>query len=489
LRLSKLARQSRFETHSPLNSPPITNRLSLFKSFEGRAESAMESHGQLKSHLSALQEALESGTLRHASSMMNSLYPAEIARVLESLPPAERLIVWQLVSGQDDGNILIELNDEVRAKLLEEMGPEEVVAAAGGMDLDDLADFVADLPEAITQQVIRSLSEQDQERLGSVLSFPEDSAGGLMDPNTIAVRPDVDLDVVLRYLRLLGEIPDKTDAVFVVDRDNRYLGSLYISRLVTRNPDSPVMEVMDRSVKPIVADTSAAEVATAFQDRDLVSAPVTDGDGQLIGKITIDDVVDVIQEQADHDILSMAGLDEEDDMFAPVVTSSQRRAIWLGVNLATAFIAAAVVALFKPTLEKVVILAVLMPVVASMGGIAGSQTLTLMIRGIALGRVQSSNARWLLWKELAVGLLNGLVWAVVVALVTVFFFSTWQVGAVIAAALAINLMTAALAGFAIPLLLQKMKIDPALAGTVILTTVTDVVGFVAFLGLGTIFLT
>jgi magnesium transporter len=293
---------------------------------------------------------------------------------------------------------------------------------------------------------------------------------------------------VLRYLHRNVDLPDNTPSVFVVDRDGRYIGVLYIARLVTRDPATLVADVMDTSVAPIACDLPEKDVALEFQKRDLVSAAVVDDAGILIGQITVDDVIDVVQEQAGHNILRMAGLAEDDDMFAPVVSSTQRRAIWLGVNLATAFLAAAVVAIFKPTLEKVVVLAVLMPVVASMGGIAGSQTLTLMIRGLALGRVQDSNARWILGKEIAVGLLNGFAWAVVVTLVTVFFFSTWQVGLIIGSALTLTLLTAAFAGFAIPLLLHKLRIDPALAGTVILTTVTDIVGFVTFLGLGTIFL-
>ena len=442
-----------------------------------------------KSNLGTLREALESGTLQQVQAMVNTLHPGEIALLIESLPPPERAVVWNLISGENEGEILVELNDEVRKKLVEEMDADEVVAATEGMDLDDLADLVADLPDAITRQIIESLSHQDRVRLESVLSFPENTAGGLMDPDTITVRPDVNLEVVLRYLRRSGQLPDNAAAVFVVDRDDHYIGALYIARLVTQPPERTVREVMDTSVEPIASDRPATDVATEFQSRDLLAAPVVDGNGRLIGQITVDDVIDVIQEQADHDILSMAGLDEEDDMFAPVVTSAQRRAIWLGLNLGTAFIAAAVVAIFKPTLEKVVILAVLMPVVASMGGIAGGQTLVLMIRGLALGRVQDSNTRWLLIKEIAVALLNGLSWAIVVALITVFFFSTWQVGAIIAAALAINLLTGALAGFVIPLILRRLRIDPALAGTVILTTITDVVGFVAFLGLGTLFLT
>lgn len=448
----------------------------------------MDAEHKSKSNLGRLREALESGTLRQVRALVNTLHPAEIARLLESLPPPERAIVWDLVAEADEGDVLLELTDEVRAKIIEEMDAEEVVAATEGMDLDDLADFIADLPEAVTREVIRSLSEQDKDRLQAVLSYPEDSAGGLMDPDTISVRPDVTLEVVLRYLRILGEIPDRTDAVFVVDRNGRYLGALFMARIVTREPQSTVADVMDRTFDPIPSDRRSGDVARDFSNRDLLSAPVVDAQGRLIGQITIDDVVDVIQEQAEHDFLRMAGLDEEDDMFAPVVTSVRRRAIWLGVNLATAFLAAAVVGLFEATLDKVVILAVLMPVVASMGGIAGSQTLTLMVRGMALGRVQDSNARWLLIKELAVGCLNGLAWAGVVALVTVLFFSTWEVAAIIAIAITLNLVFAALAGVLIPLVLKRLQIDPALAGSVVLTTVTDVVGFAAFLGLGAAFL-
>jgi magnesium transporter len=441
-----------------------------------------------KSHLDALLGALENGSLSDVRNTVNSLHPAEIALLLESLPLRERSVAWDHIDEEKQGEILVELNDEVRSKLLEEMDAEEVVAATEGLELDDLADLVANLPEVVIHRVIESLSKEDRTQLASVMSFPEDSAGGLMDPDTISVRSDVTLGVVLRYLHRNADLPDNTLSIFVVDRANRYIGVLYIARLVTHDPANTVANVMDQSVAPISSDCSAKEVATQFQNRDLVSAAVVDPAGILIGQITVDDVIDIVQDQADHNILRMAGLAEDDDMFAPVVSSTQRRAIWLGVNLATAFLAAAVVAIFEPALEQIVALAILMPVVASMGGIAGSQTLTLMIRGLALGRVQDSNARWLLGKEIAVGLLNGLTWAVVVALVTVLFFSTWQVGLIIGSALAMTLLTAAFAGFAIPLILQKLRIDPALAGTVILTTVTDIVGFVTFLGLGTIFL-
>jgi len=445
-----------------------------------------------KSHLADLREALADDNLRAAHDIVAALHPADTALLLESLPVPERDAVWRLVGDEAEGEILVELNDEVRQGLLEDMDAEAVAAAAECMELDDLADVVADLPEGMTDKVIELLPAEDQEQLKTVLAYPEDCAGGIMDPDAIAVRSDVTLDVVMRYLRRSDELPDGTPAIFVTSRDNKFIGVLYLTKLVTHDPQAMVSAVMDTSVDPIPAHQSAADVAHEFQSHDLYSAAVVDEAGTLIGQITADDVMDVIQEQADHDILSMAGLGEEDDMFAPIITSAQRRAIWLGINLATAFLAAIVVALFKPALEQIVILAVLMPIVASMGGVAGSQTLTLMIRGLALGRVQDSNARWLLVKEVSVGALNGLAWAVVgavvVGIITVLFFSTWQVGIVIATALIISMLTAAFAGFIIPLILHKLKIDPALAGTVILTTLTDVIGFATFLGLGTIFL-
>ena len=439
--------------------------------------------------LARLNEALESGTLRRVRSELNSMHPAEIADLLESLPPAQRDVVWELVDLASDGEVLVELNDEVRSKLVDGMEVEELVAATEGMDLDDLADLVPDLPETVTRQVLQSMDHQDRERLRSVLAYPEDSAGGLMEPDVVAVRPDVTLEVVIRYLRMRGELPRDTDVLFVVNRHDRYLGVLYLTTLLTEDPSRNVAEIFDTSIEGISATTDAGEVARLFETRDLVTAPVTAPDGRLVGRITVDDVVDVIRDQADHSIMSMAGLDEDEDMFAPVITSSRRRAIWLGVNLATAFLAAWVVGLFQATIEQVVALAVLMPVVASMGGIAGSQTLTLMIRGLALGQVQNSNARWLMIREIAVGALNGLAWAAVVAAATILWFNSWMLGGIIALALLINLVVAAVSGVVIPLLMKRMGIDPALAGSVVLTTVTDAVGFLAFLGLGALLLT
>lgn len=445
-------------------------------------------HSAPSSSLEALREALESGAMRRVRRLINALNPAEIADLLESLPPAQREIVWELVAPDDEGDVLVELNDEVRSSLVRSMDSQELVAAAANLDLDDLADLLAELPETVNREVLRSLDLSDRLRLQTVLKYDEDSAGGLMNPDTITVRHDVTLEVVLRYLRMRKEVPANTDAVFVVNREGDYLGCLHITRLITGEPEKAVGDVMDTSVPAINASTDAAHVATLFETHDLVSAAVIDDAGRLVGHINIDDVVDVIREEASHSVLSMVGLDEDDDMFAPIGVSARRRSIWLGVNLATAFLAAWVAGLFEATLEQVVILAILLPVVPSMGGIAGTQTLILITRGLALGQIERTNARWLLRKEFGVALLNAAGWAIVVAAVTAWWFDAWRIGIVIALALATNLVCAAVSGFAVPISLRRLGIDPALAGGVVLTTITDVVGLAAFLGFGTLIL-
>lgn len=441
------------------------------------------------SRLAALRDALEQGSLRHGPRMINSLHPAEIASLIESLPPAKREIVWEFVAPEFEGDVLVELNEEVRAELISGMDAEELIAATEGMEVDDLADLIGDLPETLNERVLRSMDAQDRERLSAVLKFEQDSAGGLMNLDAVTIRPDVTLEVVLRYLRMRADLPDRTDRLFVVNRHDQYLGGIDITRLLTEDPDRTVGEVMDSTVEGIAPETPAHEVAKLFEDRDLVSAAVVSANGRLLGRITIDDVVDVIREEADHSVMSMAGLGEDADMFAGVVRSARRRAVWLGVNLATAFLAANVVGLFKATIEHVVALAVLMPIVASMGGIAGSQTLVLIIRGIALGQVQQTNARWLLAREIAVGMFNGLFVAGIVGLAAGLWFQQWKVGVIIFCALMINLFAAAAVGVGVPLILKRLKIDPALAGGVILTTFTDCIGFASLLGLGTLFLT
>jgi magnesium transporter len=448
----------------------------------------MEAREHSQANLSMLRERLGSGRVRSAQMLVGSLHPSEVARLLESLPLHERAVIWEMVGADNEGDVLVELAEEVRDGLIEGMQTDQLVAAIEGMELDDLADLLADLPEALTQEVLRSLDHQDRDRLHAVMSYDEDSAGGLMNVDIITVRPDVTLDVVLRYLRARGEIPDATDTIYVVNRNNEYFGSLFLSRLLTLDPNLSVAEAMSADIQPIPANTPSLEVVWEFENRDLLSAPVVDNENRVVGRITVDDVVDVIRDEAEHSLMGAAGLDEEDDMFAPVVKSAQRRALWLGINLATAFLAASVVDLFQTTLDKIVLLAVLMPVVPSMGGVAGSQSLTIITRAIALGQIDKSNADRILRKELLVGILNGVAWSLVVALFTYLWFGQWDIGAVIAGAMIINMSVAAIAGFAVPLTLKRLKIDPALAGGVVLTTITDVVGYMSFLGLGAIFL-
>ena len=448
----------------------------------------MDSRDHTQANLQLLREQLNSGGMRSARLMIHSLHPSEVARLLESMPLQERAVLWEMVSSDDEGDVLVEVADEVRDGLIKGMQTEDLIAATEGMELDDLADLLIDLPETLTREVLQSLDHQDQERLRQVLAYDEDSAGGLMNVDIVTVRPDVTLEVVSRYLRARGEMPDGTDSIFVVDRDNAYVGTLFLSRLLTNDEDTIVASIMSTDILPIPAHTPSTQVVWEFENRDLLSAPVVDDDHRIVGRITVDDVVDVIRDEAEHSLMSAAGLDEEDDMFAPVVKSARRRALWLGVNLATAFLAASVVDMFQTTVDKIVLLAVLMPIVPSMGGVAGTQSLTIITRAMALGLIDKTNARGILKKELMVGILNSVVWSVVVALFAYAWFNDWRIGAVIAAAMTINLTIAAGAGFAIPLTLKRMNIDPALAGGVVLTTITDVAGYMAFLGLGAAFL-
>jgi len=438
--------------------------------------------------VTAVEELLESGTARQVERTLLALHPAEIADLLESLPRPERALLWAHVPADVDGEVLLEVGDEVRETLVGDMDTAELVAATEQLDVDDMADFVQGLPETVVREVLAGMDKQNRARLEEVLAWPEDSAGGLMNVDGVMVRADVTLEVVLRYLRSRGELPPHTDRLVVVNRYGRYLGVLDVAAVLTGDPGSLVSAVMDRDVEPLAPDTDATEVARLFQDHDLISHPVVGEDGRVLGRITIDDVVDVIREEAEHTVMSRVGLADEEDLFAPAPQAAPRRAVWLGTNLATAFLAAWVIGQFQATLQQVVALAILMPIVASMGGIAGTQTLTMVIRGQALGQITRRNTRPLLFKELAVAGANGLLWAVVVALVSLAWFGNGMLALIIGVALIANLAVAALAGVAIPLLLRRMGIDPALAGGVVLTTVTDVVGFLAFLGLGTLFL-
>ncbi len=437
--------------------------------------------------LDELVTALSSGTFANVRRMLNALPPADIAHLLESSPPPTRAVLWQLVDDADEGEILQELGDELQSQFLSSMDAEKVAAATEGLEPDDVADILQRLPEKVLQEVLRAMDQQDRTRVEQVLEYPENTAGGLMNTDTITVRARQTVDVVLRYLRRHDEIPEMTDNLIVVNRSDRFMGILPLRTLLTSDPAAIVRDVMETDVEAIAADMEDSEVAQLFERHDWVSAPVVDEAGKLLGRITIDDVVDVIREDADHSLMSMAGLDEDQDTFAPVLQTMPRRAIWLGINLLSAAVAASVVSLFQDTIEKVVALAVLMPVVASMGGAAGNQSLIVMVRGMALGQIGRSNQSWLVNREFVVGLLNGMLWSMVVAVAASLWFGDWLMGAIIAAAMVINLVTAGLAGTLIPIAMKRLDIDPALAGGVVLTTVTDVVGFMSFLGLATLF--
>jgi len=434
--------------------------------------------------LQNLMTALEASSHEEAIDQLKDLHPGEIALLLEAIKPKDRTVVWPGIEASIQGEVLKEVNEDVQSQLIDEMSVEDLVKATEKLDTDDLADIVPNLPESAVHSLLLTLDYKHRERLNKVLEYPEDSAGGLMNTDFITVRPDVSISAVIRYLRLLKEMPVDTDQVFVVDRNFTYLGSLLISTLLTEEPEQVIMSLINSDFsKPIHADTDESEVALLFEQRNLISAPVIDENNQLVGRITIDDVVDVIRDQAEHSVMSMVGLDEDEDVFAPIIQSTMRRSIWLGVNLVTAFIAVYFIGLFEATLQQKIALAILMPVVASMGGIAGTQTLIIVTRGIATGRVTTANIKSLINKEVAVSVLNGIIWSIVIALTTYYWFNDIVLSVVIGLAIIVNLVVAAFSGAFLPLLLTKLKIDPALAGGVILTTITDVIGFVAFLGL------
>jgi magnesium transporter len=446
----------------------------------------MQGQVAAQKNLDTLSAALSSGTFVDVRRMLNGLLPADVAHLLESSPPKFRHILWQMVEVDREGEILSEMGDDLRAQFLRQMDATEVAQLTEGLADDDMADILQQLPGHVTREVLTVMDQQDRARLERVMHYPEDLAGGLMNTDTITIRARLTLDVVLRYLRRHTEIPEMTDNLIVVNRSDQFIGLLSLRTLLVSDPAASVREMMLTDVDPIPVDMTDKEVVRLFESNDWVSAPVVDNKGTLLGRITIDDVVDVIREDADRSLMSMAGLDEDADTFAPLMHAAPRRAIWLGINLVTAFIAASVINLFQGTIKEFVFLAVLMPIVASMGGIAGTQTLTLMVRGIALGQVVKNNQAWLINREVIIGLMNGILWALVVAIAASIWFEQWKIGLIIAAAMIINLVTAALAGAALPLLMAKAKIDPALAGSVVLTTITDVVGFISFLGLATL---
>ncbi|MGH8078003.1 MAG: magnesium transporter [Lysobacter sp.] len=445
-------------------------------------------HDKTARQLRLLSDALDSGRLGPVRRLVNTLSPAEIGNLLESLPPGKREVVWGLVDPADDGEVLVHVGDEVRESLLADMDTDEIVAAVEDLDIDDLADLVEDLPDTVIDEVLKSMDRENRERLEQVLSYPEDTAGRLMNPDVVTVRADTTIDVVLRYLRLRGELPDHTDHLYVVSRRHQYLGRIALAALLTHEPGTPINRLIDDEQPALSVEESANEVARQFTDHDWISAPVVDDNNILLGRITIDDIVDIIREQAEHQALSAAGLDEDEDLFSPVRRAFKRRMIWLGINLGTAFLASSVVGRFEDTIEKIVALAVLMPIVAGMGGNAGTQVLALMVRGLALGQIGASNVRPLLRKELSIALINGVTLGLILGTIVWAWFRDPALSLVIGSALTINLLFAATAGVLVPLTLKRMGFDPALSGGVILTTVTDTMGFLAFLGLATLVL-
>ncbi len=425
-------------------------------------------------------------SLNQISLQLQEMRPSEIAHSIESLPPKERRLIWSLLDTSTEGEILAELHDEIQQELMSEIKSDELVEIISDLEIDELVDILQNLPKVKVESVLSKIAVRDSERIRTVLEYSEDSAGGLLNTDVISVRPRHSLEVVMRYLRSKKELPNNTDKIFVVSRDDKYLGELPVSKLLVSEPKLTVRELMETEVKPIAADTNDKEVAKLFEQNDWVSAPVVDEEMKLLGRITVDDVVDVIIEDADQNLIGLAGIAE--DTFAPPGRAAKSRALWLSINLLTAFIAAATINLFQTTIDKFVYLAVLMPIVASMGGVAATQTLTIVIRGLSLEQIKSSNLNWLFKRELIVSILNGIFLSILISIVTYFWFQELLISILICAAIVINLISSVIAGIFVPIILNKLNQDPAIAGSVVVTTVTDVIGFFSFLGLATIFL-
>ena len=436
--------------------------------------------------LSRVDEALRFGTSQDVASLLADMEPGDVAHLINASPPETRDIIWPLLEHEQEADVLNELPDDLRNQFLSDLQPEAVASIVRQLDDDDVADILHELPATVTDDVLEALTDSDRTRLTATLDFPDDVAGGLMSTDVLTIRADLTLDVVLRYLRRHIELPENTDSLMVTNREGHYVGLLPIRTLLVSDPHVSVREMMTTEREPLDVMTPDDEVARRFERNDWISAPVIDAEGKLLGRITIDDVVDVIREEADHSLVVMAGLGEG-DTFARVAQTAPRRTVWLAVNLITAVLAAAVISAFQGTIEKVVALAVLMPIVASMGGIAGTQSLTVLIRAMAMGQVNNRTELWLVRREVYVAVLNGLLWSIVIAAMAVYWFDDPVLGGIIAAAIMINLLTAGLAGAALPIILERLDIDPALAGGVVLTTITDVVGFFAFLGLAAYF--
>ena len=437
--------------------------------------------------LDSIQGKNVSSSLNQVKRMLGTMHSSEIAHSLESLPPKERQLLWSMIEIEDEGEIIAELNDEIQQELIAAISSDELIKIIEDLELDEIVDILQALPESKTQNILSSMSQRDQKRIKEALVYPEDSAGGLMNTDIISVRPKHSIEVVMRYLRAQKKLPKNTDQIFVVSRDNKYLGALPVSSILVSEPSLNTRELMETATKPLDADLIDKDVARLFEQNDWVSAPVVDKNSRLIGRITIDDVVDVIIEDADQNFLGMAGIAE--DTFAAPARAARGRVLWLSINLMTAFIASMTIGLFQATIDQIVYLAILMPIVASMGGVAGTQTLTIVIRGLTLQQINSTNLNWLFKREVAVSIVNGMVLSILVGGITYLWFESLVLSLVISIAMVINLISSAIAGILIPIILRKFNQDPAIAGSVVVTTVTDVIGFFSFLGLAAIFLT
>lgn len=426
--------------------------------------------------------------INELTEFLHELHPADVATLLESLPPRERAVVWHFAKPESDGEVLLEVSDAVRETLIESMNKDELLAAVEDLDADDLADLADDLPHQIVYEALQTRDEQEREQIKASMSYADEQVGAIMDFELVSVRADVTCEVVLRYLRRFDSLPLHTDKIFVVDEENRLIGVLPIRKLLISDPEDEVSQVMVTDVVRFRPTDNTAEAAQAFERYDLITAPVIDEESKLIGRITVDDMVDVIREETEADMLNMAGLEEEEDLFAPVWDSVKNRWVWLAVNLMTAFIASRVISMFEGSITQIVALAALMPIVAGIGGNSGNQTITMIVRAMAMGQLSSIQAGSLLKKEIGVALANGLIWGTVMGVISVVMYQQIGIGLVMVAAMTLNLLLAALVGVLIPIVLEKLGRDPALGSSVLITAVTDSGGFLIFLGLATIFL-
>ena len=439
-----------------------------------------------KNSLNIILDDASDLSLNQIRQLINKMTAPEIAHALESSPPKQRTLLFSLLKTEEEGDVLFELGEEIQQDLVSNISNEELTEAVKELELDEIVDILQNLPEERMSKILENMSMVDRKRIQIGLNYSDNTAGGLLNTDVISVRPNNSINEVINYLRDQGDLPENTDKIFVVNHQNEYLGELSIGKIITSKLSMLVREIMETESQPLDVDLDDKEVATTFERNDLISAPVIDGKGKLIGRITIDDVVDVIREDADQNLLGMAGVAE--DTFAPPGRAAKSRVFWLSMNLVTAFIAASTINIFQDVIDKIVYLAVLMPIVASMGGVAATQTLTIVLRGLTLEQINASNIRWLFKRELAVSILNGIVLSILVGFSTYFWFKDIIISILISSALVINLISSVIAGIAVPLVLRKFRQDPAIGGSVVVTTVTDVVGFLSFLGLATIYL-